>query len=72
MSLFILSTIVVASGGLLGLLLKVAIACVVVWAVYALLQWAGITIPRPVQIILIALVCIVVIYWLFEIAGSLI
>lgn len=72
MNLLILSTVVLAGGGLLGLLLKVAIACIVIWAIYALLQWAGIAIPRPVQIILIALVCIVVIYWLFEIAGQLI
>jgi hypothetical protein len=55
----------------LGLLLKVAIACVIIWAVYALLQWAGIAIPRPVQIIFIALVCILIIYWLFEIFGAL-
>ncbi len=62
---------IVVGGGLLGLLLKVAIACVIIWAIYALLQWAGITIPRPIQIILIALICILVIYWLFEIFGSL-
>lgn len=62
----------VAEGGLIGLLLKVAIACVVIWAIYALLQWAGITIPRPVQIILIALACILIIYWLFAIFGMLI
>lgn len=72
MNLILLATIVLGGGGLLGLLLKVAIACIVIWAIYALLQWAGVTIPRPVQIILIALVCIVVIYWLFEIAGQLI
>jgi O-antigen ligase len=59
------------SGGLLGLLLKVAIVCVVVWAIWQLLAWAGITIPRPVQIILIALLCILLIYWLFQIFGAL-
>ena len=57
------------TGSLLGLLLEVAIACVVIWAIYALLQWAGIPIPRPIQIILIALVCIIVIIWLFKLAG---
>lgn len=72
MNLLLLSAIVLAGGGLVGLLLKVAIACVVIWAIYALLQWAGIVIPRPVQIILIALVCIVMIYWLFEIFTALI
>jgi hypothetical protein len=66
----LLLTIVVGES-LVGLLLKVAIACVIIWAIYALLQWAGITIPRPVQIILIALVCILVIYWLFQIFGAL-
>ena len=55
------------AGGLVGLLIKVAIACVIIWAIYALLQWAGIGIPRPIQIILIALACILVIYWLYEI-----
>lgn len=55
------------AGGVVGLLIKVAIACVVIWAIYALLQWAGVTIPRPVQIILIALACILLIYWLYEI-----
>ncbi len=58
-------------GGLLGLLLTVAIVCVIIWAVYALLQWAGIAIPRPVQIILIALCCCVAIYWLFKFAAQL-
>jgi hypothetical protein len=62
----------IETSGLLGLLLKVAIACVVIWAIWALLQWAGITIPRPVQIIFIALVCILIIYWLFQIFGQLI
>jgi hypothetical protein len=71
MQALILLGAVLVSGGLLGLLLKVAIACVIIWAVYALLQWAGIAIPRPVQIIFIALVCILIIYWLFEIFGAL-
>lgn len=71
MILTIFTASALAGGALIALLLKVAIACVIIWAIYALLQWAGIAIPRPVQIILIALVCILVIYWLFEIFGSL-
>lgn len=59
--------VAIATGGLVGLLIKVAVACVVIWAIYALLQWAGVTIPRPVQIILIALLCILLIYWVYEI-----
>lgn len=54
------------AGGLVGILIKVAILCVIFWAVYALLQWAGIVIPRPVQIVLIALGCIVLIYLAYE------
>jgi hypothetical protein len=54
-------------GGLVGLLIKVAVACVVIWAIWALLQWLEITIPRPVQIILIALGCILLIYWIYAI-----
>jgi hypothetical protein len=61
----------IATGGLVGLLIKVAIACVVIWAIWALLQWAGIAIPRPVQIILIALFCILLIYWVYEIFQAL-
>ena len=57
----------IATGGVVGLLIKVAIVCVVIWAIYALLQWAGVSIPRPIQIILIALACILVIYWLYEV-----
>jgi len=56
----------IVAGGIVGLLIKVAVACVIIWAIYALLQWAGIVIPRPIQIILIALACILVIYWIYE------
>lgn len=66
-SLTLLLGAVVVAGSLVGLLLKVAILAVVIWAVVALLRWAGITIPEPVRIILIALVCIALIYFLFEI-----
>ncbi len=70
MSLLIAAAALAFPGGALGLLFKVAIACVIIWAIYALLQWAGVTIPRPVQIIFIALACILVIYWLFELFGA--
>ncbi len=52
--------------GVIGLLFKIAIICVVVWGIWALLQWAGVAIPRPVQIILICVICIILTYWLFE------
>lgn len=53
-------------GGPLGLLFKIAIACVIIWGIWALLQWLGWTIPRPVQIIAICVISIIIIYWLFE------
>ncbi len=62
----------IGSGGLIGLLLRVAIACIIIWAIWALLQWAGITIPRPIIIIAIALISILIIIWLFQIFGSLV
>ena len=53
-------------GGLLGLLFKIAIVCIVCWGIWELVKWLGVTIPRPVQIILICVVCIILVYWLFE------
>lgn len=55
---------VIGEGGWIGLLVQIAIICVIIWAVWALLQWSGIAIPEPVRIVLIALVCIVLIIWL--------
>jgi hypothetical protein len=68
MNLFVLA---VLSGGWLGLLEEVAIIVVVVWAIWALLEWLGVKIPRPIQILLIALVCIVAIVLLFRMAAML-
>lgn len=48
----------VGAGGIVNLLVLVAIVCVVVWAVIALVKWSGIAIPQPVWIILTAFVCI--------------
>lgn len=72
MSYLALTTLLAAFPGtdsLLGLLLLVAIACVVIWGIYALLQWAGIQIPPPVRIIFICLVSIVLIVLLFRAVG---
>lgn len=54
-----------------GILLKIAIACVVIWAINALIEWSGWAIPRPIQIIAIALFCILIIFWLFELFNAL-
>ena len=70
MNTLILS-VIAFPGGALGLLFKVAIACVVLWGIFALLKWSGIAIPEPVRIIFICLCCILVIYWLFELFGML-
>lgn len=47
-----------SSGGLIQLLVFVAIACVVIWGIIALVKWSGIAIPQPVWIILTCFVCI--------------
>jgi hypothetical protein len=65
MSVLALASIAFPSG-VIGLLFKIAIICVVVWGIWALLQWAGVAIPRPVQIVLICVICVILIYWLFE------
>lgn len=59
-------------GGLLALLFKVAIICIIVWGIFALLAWAGVVIPSPIRIILICLGSILAIYWLFELFGAVI
>lgn len=46
------------SGGLIQLLVTVAIACVVIWGIIALVRWSGVVIPQPVWIILTCFVCI--------------
>lgn len=61
--------VIPSTGSLLGLLRWVAIAAIVIWAIYALLQWAGVSIPPPVRIIFIALVCIFLIIFLFRVFG---
>lgn len=63
---------VIVAGGLLALLFKVAIACVIIWGIFALLSWAGVVIPQPIRIILICLGSLLAIYWLFELFGNLI
>lgn len=70
MNEILLNTTLAFPGGALGLLFKIAIACVIFWGIKALLDWAGVAIPRPVWILVICLVCIVLIYWLFELVGT--
>lgn len=55
-SLLLASAFVPSTGGLIGILVWVAIAAIVVWAIIALVKWSGIPIPQPVWIILAAFV----------------
>lgn len=50
-----------STGGLIGLLVWVAIACIVAWAIIALVKWSGIPIPQPVWILLSAFIGIALI-----------
>lgn len=43
---------------MLSLLIWVAVACVVIWAIIALVRWSGVPIPQPIWIILTAFLCI--------------
>ncbi len=54
---------------MLSLLIWVAIAAVVVWAIIALVKWSGIPIPQPVWIILTAFVCIALILFIAKMFG---
>lgn len=58
-------------GDVIGLLERIAIVCVVVWAINALLEYAGYPPPPPVRIIAIALISILIIIWLFQIFAQL-
>ena len=53
-------------GGAIGLLFKIAIVCVIAWGIWQLILWTGFQVPRPLVIIAIVVICIVVLYWLFE------
>ncbi len=58
-----------STGGLVSLLIYVAIAAIVIYAVVALIRWSGIAIPQPVIIILSALLGIFLILLLARAFG---
>jgi hypothetical protein len=70
MSLLLTLASVSFPGGIIGLLFKLAIICVVIWVVWALGTWAlaksGKTVPYPLVVIFWGVVAIIVIYWLFQ------
>lgn len=69
MSLLTLFAVFPSSGSLIGLLVWVAIACIVCWAIIALVKWSGIPIPQPVWIILTAFIGIALILFLARMMG---
>jgi hypothetical protein len=56
MNSLLASLAVVSSGGLIQILVYVAIAAIVIWAVIALVKWSGLPIPQPVIIVFTAFV----------------
>ncbi len=70
-TLTILAASLLTGSSMVSLLIQVAIAAVVIWAIIALIRWSGIPIPQPVIIILTALVAIFLILWMARIFGIL-
>lgn len=60
---------VVSTSSLIGLLIWVAIAAIVVWAIIALVKWSGVPIPLPVWIIVTALLSIFLILFIARVFG---
>jgi hypothetical protein len=56
----------VAFTGVIGILFKIALLCVVAWGVVALVKWTGWTILEPVRIIAIVVFAIIILYFLYE------
>ena len=54
--------------GWIGILVDIAIVCVVIWAIFAFIQWIGWTIPEPVRIFFIAVIAIVVVLLIAKLA----
>jgi hypothetical protein len=52
--------------GIVGLFFKIAIFCVIIWAIIALIKWSQFPIPEPLRILGIAVIAIIAIYWLYE------
>lgn len=69
MNTLLLLAVLPSTGSLLSLLIWVAIACVVVWAIIALIKWSGVPIPQPVWIILTAFIAIALILFIAKMFG---
>lgn len=71
LSLLALLAEVPSTSSMIGLLVWVAIACVVIWGIIALVKWSGITIPQPVWIIFTCFACIALILLIAKFFGLL-
>jgi len=69
-SLLAVLAVLPGTGSLIGLLVWVAIACIVAWAIIALIKWSGIPIPQPVWIILTAFIGIALILLIARFFGT--
>lgn len=58
-----------STGSLVGILVWVAIAAIVVWAIIALVRWSGVPIPQPVWIVISALLGIFAILLIAKLFG---
>lgn len=67
-ALFLLATLP-STGAMLSLLIWVAVACIVVWAIIALVRWSGVPIPQPVWIILTGFLGIALILFIAKMFG---
>lgn len=69
MNTLALLAVLPSTGSMLSLLIWVAVACIVVWAIIALVRWSGMPIPQPVWIILTAFLGIALILFIAKVFG---
>lgn len=72
LTIITLAAVALNSAGLLTLLFEVAIICVVVWAILAMVARSGVVIPPVVRILLIAVASIVAIVLIARFLGVLV
>lgn len=71
MNMLALLALVPSTSSLVGLLVWIAIACIVAWAIIALIKWSGIPIPQPVWVILTAFIGIFLVLMIARFFGFL-
>ena len=68
-TLTVLAASLPSISSLIGLLIWVAVAAIVIWAIIALVKWSGLPIPQPVWIIITAIFGIVAILFIARTLG---